>query len=84
MRQQFEFHAYAGDENGQIASSPDVTFLRLAGDAAAKSAAGRMAKKINGPVDLAIAGSAPWNDRYLTTASPSEFHASGIRFERVE
>ncbi|MCW5679578.1 MULTISPECIES: hypothetical protein [Rhizobium/Agrobacterium group] len=81
--QQFEFHAYRGDDEGVIAESPDITFARLSGDSAARAKAGRMSRRINGPVDLAIAGAADWNDRYLTTASPSEYHSTGYRFERL-
>jgi len=81
--QQFEFHAYAGDENGAIASSPEVTIARFRTDSAAKNAAGRHAKKIKGPVDIALAGAADWNERYLTTANPSDHHAAGFRFERI-
>ena len=33
--QQFEFHAYRGDDEGVIAESPDITFARLSGDSAA-------------------------------------------------
>ena len=81
--QQFEFHAYRGDDEGVIAESPDITFARLSGDSAARAKAGRMSRRINGPVDLAIAGAADWNDRYLTTASTSEYHSTGYRFERL-
>lgn len=52
-------------------------------DAAALGRAGRLAKRNGGPVDLARASNTPWHKRYLTTASPSEFHAKGYRFERL-
>ena len=81
--QQFEFHAYKGDEFGSIADTAEMTVARLSGDGAAKAKAGRLAKRINGPVDLAIAGGADFGDRYITTASPSDYHASGYRFERI-
>lgn len=81
--QQFEFHAYRGDDDGVIVDSADITFARLSGDSAARAKAGRMSRRINGPVDLAIAGAADWNDRYITTASPSEYHSSGYRLERL-
>lgn len=80
---QFELRAYAGDDDGVIADREEVTFERFASDAAAKSFAGRMARRIKGPVDLARAGGADWDERYLTTAAPSDFHASGFRFERL-
>lgn len=75
---QFEFHAYAGDSLAET-----VTFERLAGDQAARAKAGRLAVKVEGPVDLARAGAAGWDERYITTANPSSFHASGYRFERL-
>ena len=80
---QFEFHAYAGDEFGVVAADADVSHHKFRSEAAARSMAGRMAKKVNGPVDLAHAGDADWDERYVTTASPSEFHASGYRFDRL-
>lgn len=80
---QFEFHAYAGDEHGVIAERAEVTTERMTSDSAARAKAGRIAKRINGPVDLARAGSAEWADRYITTANPSEHHAAGFRFERL-
>lgn len=81
--QQFEFHAYRGDGEGSHVSEPEVMFARLSGDSVARNKAGRLAKRINGPVDLAIAGAANWSERYITTASPSEFHSAGYRFERL-
>lgn len=82
--QQFEFRAYRADTAGNVPDQPEILFARLAGDSAARAKAGRLAKKINGPVDIAIAGGGDWNDRYMTTASPSEFHSSGYRFERLD
>lgn len=79
----FEFHAYDGDDNGWVASRPNVTFETLADKSAARNRAGRIAKRCKGPVDLAYAGFEPWGERYLTTASPSPFHKSGYRFERI-
>lgn len=78
---QYEFHAYGKDA---ILNVPVITFERLNGDASARSKAGRIAKNTGGPVDLARAGSGEWEERYLTTASPSEFHAAGYRFERLD
>lgn len=49
-KMQFEFVAYPGGGD-----KPETTHARYASDAAARSAAGRMAKKIDGPVDLVIA-----------------------------
>jgi hypothetical protein len=80
----FEFHAYAGDEHGAVASTPEITTLNFEESAAAKAHGGRLSKRITGPVDIALAGTKPWSDRYITTASPSEHHASGYRFERLD
>lgn len=87
---QFEFHAYRGDENGVIADRAEVTTKAFAETVYAKAYAGRLAKRINGPVDIARSEgefssvAAPWESRYVTTASPSEHHASGYRFERLD
>lgn len=81
---QFEFHVYRADEHGEVASTPEILNHRLSGDSAARSKAGRYAKLFNGPVDLALAGAAEWNDRYITTANPSDHHASGYRLERLD
>lgn len=83
MTLQFEFHAYKGDEDGVIAERAEITQHAKISDSSARSYAGRLAKRIKGPVDLARAGGAPWEERYLTTASPSEHHTAGYRFERL-
>lgn len=83
MHFQFEFHAYKGDEYGVVSENAEVVTKSARSDSAARAMAGALAKKVNGPVDLAHVGNEPWNDRYVTTASPSEFHASGYRFERL-
>lgn len=80
---QFELQAYRGAADGAVVDRPDITYERFASDSAARAKAGRLAKKINGPVDLARAGGAEWNERYITTANPSEYHAAGYRFERL-
>jgi hypothetical protein len=54
-----------------------------ASDSAARGAAGLLAKRNNGPVDLAYAGDEPWDKRYITTAAPSEYHTAGYRHERL-
>ena len=78
-RPQFEFVIY--DEN---VNEIDRIVEACRGDTAARSRAGRLAKKHSGPVDLAYAGGADWSDRYITTASPSEFSTSGYHFERLD
>lgn len=83
--QQFELRAYPADNDGAFTSDrPDVSVIDVRDIAAAKGRAGRLAKSANGPVDLAYAGDEPWVERYITTASPSEFHQAGFRFERLD
>lgn len=86
MRQtrQFEFRAYPGDENGATAVRPTIEVKDFEEKVNATSYGGRMAKRVNGPVDIAFAGDEPWEDRYITTASPSSHHITGFRFERLE
>lgn len=76
--QQFEFVVF--DDRAEEKERVTET---LRGDGAARSKAGRLAKKNGGPVDLAYAGGADWSDRYITTAVPSEHHASGFCLERL-
>jgi len=80
---EFEFHAYTGDDDGNIVENAKVTFLDLEDKSSARSKAGALAKKINGPVDFAYSGQEPWNDRYLGTASPSPYHTAKYRIERL-
>lgn len=80
--QYFEFRIFpAGD-------APQLTEWHASkSEGGAKAKAGRLAMRHDGPVDVARYGSggnADWGDRYLTTASPSPFHAAGYRFERLE
>lgn len=85
ITQQFELRAYPADEHGALgADHPQVSIVNLRSEGAARGMAGRLAKRVNGPVDLAHAGGEPWPDRYITTANPSAFHAAGYRFERLE
>lgn len=77
---QFELRAYRDG----TAVVPQVEVQHYRNEAAARGHAGRWSKRVNGPVDIAFAGDEPWADRYITTASPSEFHKSGYRFERLE
>jgi hypothetical protein len=76
---QFEFHDFSGERSIAV-----VTIERLKSDSAARAKAGRLAKANGGPIDLAFAGGAEWEDRYITTASPSIYHRSGYRFERLD
>lgn len=66
----------------------DAKYVRSEGgsfksDSAAKGYAGRMSKNMGGPVDVAFLDGRPWDERYITTAMPSEFHSTGYRFERL-
>jgi hypothetical protein len=74
----YEFQCY--DENVM----PTVNIYReYVSDSAARAAAGSLAKRNNGPVDLAYDGDEPWSERYITTASPSDYHTTGYRHERL-
>lgn len=79
--QQFELKSFGTDAMGP----EKVDFVRYASDGAARSAAGRLARKIKGPVDLARAGGADWADRYMTTAIHDDrgIWAAGYHFERL-
>src|SRR3546814_6840473 len=79
FKQKTAYELRISDWSSDVCSSD----LRMASHSAARAKAGRIAKQIGGPVDLALAGAAPWDDRYITTASPSEHHASGYRLERL-
>lgn len=76
----FEFRLY--DRNADFVRSE----IEEARDIpAARQKAGRWSKRCGGPVDLATADTdAPWDERYLVTASPCEFRKCGFRFERIE
>lgn len=78
MLHQFELVSY-----GRDAAGPREVEIYRGREAGAKAAAGRKSRRIDGPVDLAFAGAAEWEGRYITTASPSEYHAAGYRFERL-
>jgi hypothetical protein len=78
--QHFEFKSYG--ENA--AGAEFVEYHYCKSESSARSKAGAIAKRINGPVDLAYASGGAWDVRYMTTASPSEFHVSGYRFERLD
>lgn len=74
----YQFHCYSDD-----GSFLGVHVEDYVSESAARNAAGRQAKQDNGPCDLAHNGDEPWEERYITTASPSEYHATGYRFERL-
>lgn len=75
----FEFRIFEGED----ATERPSQFHRLRGDSAARSKAGTLAKQFDGPIDVAYAGNAPWEDRYITTAMPSTFHKNGVQFEKL-
>lgn len=79
--QQFELKSFGTDAMGP----EKVDYVQVNSESAARSAAGRLARKIKGPVDLARAGGADWADRYMTTAIHDEsgIWAAGYRFERL-
>lgn len=79
MKQQYEVKHY-----GELGAGLEtVEILHTTGDNAARQYVGRLALRICGPVDLARAGVSEWNERYLTTAEPSEFNAAGYRHVRI-
>jgi hypothetical protein len=80
----FEFRIYPADEDGAMKTADErIEVERFRDVNLARNRAGRLAKNFNGAVDLAYAGHEDWPDRYITTASPSEHHARGFRFERL-
>lgn len=89
-KQSFEFRVFPADESGGMNTGDEFTIVEDWRDiAAARGRAGRLAKKNNGPVDLAHAyepgGVAQdWNDRYITTARPDEYTNAGYSFGRID
>ena len=73
----YEFHAYDAEGEGPTITAEQTT----AGGA--YSRAGRIAKRNDGPVDIAVMNDEPWDHRYVTTAHPSPYHAKGYRIEKV-
>jgi hypothetical protein len=81
----FEFHDYGnGAGDGTTLERANITTKDFEETSQAKAHAGRLAKKMGGPVDLAKAGGGEWADRYITTAAASEHHTAGYRFERLD
>jgi hypothetical protein len=74
----FEFLDYGGE-----VARPVVTVRDLRNESAARSHAGSLAKRNGGPVDVAYHSTKHWEERYVTTAAPSEYHATGYRCERL-
>lgn len=87
--QSFEFRVFPTNDAYEMNPKDEFTVVEDKRDInAARRYAGTLAKRNNGPVDLAYAYEAgkpaqDWADRYVTTAAPSEYHASGVRFERL-
>lgn len=77
--QNFEFVIY--DAKADYVRSEIYAYKSESG---ARARAGSLAKDFGGPVDLARFGEGDWADRYITTAAPSEFHAAGYVFERLD
>lgn len=75
----FEFVQY--DDMGNLLGT-DTYDCR--NESSARSRAGKYAKRNGGPCDVAYFDDGlDWNARYVTTVSPSEYHASGYRCERL-
>jgi|GEM_PF-2686603 len=69
--QNYEFHRYSATPEGDLSRDPvEVFAMPCFGVAAAKSIARKLARKHQGPVDVAVLGTAPWNERYVGTATP--------------
>jgi len=80
----FEFRIFPADEFGGMNTADERTEMADLPDInAARNRAGSLAKKNKGPVDLAYDGDEPWEDRYITTASPCEYSTKGFRHERL-
>lgn len=89
-KQKFEFRVFPADANGRFLQDKEFTLEEEWQDrTAARNRAGRLAKQNNGPVDLAEAYvpgeiGQDWNDRYVTTARPSQYTKTGFEFERLD
>lgn len=82
---QFEFHDYGnGAGDGSVLERANISTMEFEETAQARTHAGKLAKKMGGPVDLAKAGDGEWSERYITTAAASEYHTAGYRFERLD
>lgn len=86
----YEMRVFPADEHGDTTGKGEFTLVEPFRDInAARRRAGGLAKKHNGPVDLAYASglanynNEDWDDRYITTAAPSPHHSAGYRFERL-
>jgi hypothetical protein len=70
MAELYEFHVYGASESGEVTARPIfIEQITCPDDAAARLTSRRLARSHKGPVDVALNGEAPWNDRYLGTAS---------------
>jgi hypothetical protein len=82
---EFEFRVFPADADGRMDSKDELKEITRHEDkAAAKRRGASLAKKYNGPVDIAYHGDEDWSERYITTAAPSKYHRSGVRFERLD
>jgi hypothetical protein len=71
MLSTYEFHRYHATPDGDLSMEPvEVVRMPCFDQASARSVARKMARKHQGPVDVAVAGASPWNDRYIGTATP--------------
>jgi hypothetical protein len=82
----YELRIFPADEHGGMKTENEFTeFVDFVDINSVKRAAGILSKTHNGPVDIAYADDRyPWDERYMTTAMPSEYHKSGYRFERLD
>lgn len=78
--ERYELHVHGADKRVEVIpiEVPNLT--------SARSRAGRKAKYSKRPVDLARAPTAeddPFDERYVTTANPSDIHSAGYSFEKL-
>jgi hypothetical protein len=65
----YEFRVYLAP-GGLVPSEPsEVILLPCFGEKAARQAARKLAIQNEGPIDLAVSGREPWNERYISTCS---------------
>lgn len=68
----YEFNRYSATEDGDVSAEPvEIVTKPCLTEGAARAEARSMARKHQGPVDLALAGDEPWSERYVGTAVPA-------------
>jgi len=71
MLQTYELHVYSATKDGDLSREPvEIIKMPCFNEASARSAARKLARQHQAPIDVARAGAAPWADRYVGTAAP--------------